>query len=401
LPQARGWHRLRILITNNTLGQRGGTELYVRDLAMGLLERGHEPIAYSSQLGDVARDIEAAGVKVVADLGTIPNPPDIIHGQHHLETMIALLRLPATPAIYFCHGSTPWEEAAPRFPRILQYVAVDEACRDRLTLEDAIPAEQIRVLLNFVDLKRFQARSPLPSCPKRALIFSNQANENNYVREVRVACNRAGMEMDVVGWSAGNVCAEPELVLGNYDIVFAKGRAALEALAVGASVVVCDEAGAGPMVTSENVARLRPLNFGIRVLRERVTADIISAEIDRYDPSDAARVSSLIRATAGRDAVIDQLLSIYQDVIDEHSRIHSQDVVAEQNAVAAYLDELKPRLQAVEMLEAKETELKMIKSSRSWIIVTRYASMKRKVQSSVANGLARLTRKPEKQGPTT
>jgi hypothetical protein len=159
------------------------------------------------------------------------------------------------------------------------------------------------------------------------------------------------------------------------------------------------------MVTSENVARLRPLNFGIRVLRESITADTISAEIDRYDPSDAARVSSLIRATAGRDAVIDQLLSIYRDVIDAHNRIPSHDVAAEQNAVAAYLGELKPRLQAVEMLakmlEGGQTELEMMKRSRSWLIVSRYASAKRRVQSSVYSGLARLARKPPKQEPTS
>lgn len=397
---------MRILITNNTLGPRAGTELYVRDLAIGLLERGHEPIAYSSHLGDVARDIEAAGVQVVADLGTIPNPPDIIHGHHHLETMTALLRLPATPAIYVCHGSTPWAEAAPRFPRILQYVAVDEACRDRLTLEDAIPADQIRVILNFVDLNRFRPRPPLPTRPERALIFSNQANENNYVKEVRVACNRAGIRLDVMGLSAGKACADPESMLGNYDIVFAKGRAALEALAVGVSVVVCDAAGAGPMVSSDNVARLRPLNFGIRVLREKITADIISREIARYDPTDSALVSSLIRGTAGRDAVIDQLLALYQEVIDEHDRSSGVDVVAEQHAVAAYLGELKPRLQAVEILEnslqavemlaIREGELEMIRNSRSWRVVSRYARIKHKVQRSVYSGLARLTGKPEK-----
>ena len=38
-----------------------------------------------------------------------------------------------------------------------------------------------------------------------------------------------------------------------YDIVFAKARAAIEAMAVGAAVIVCDFDGVGPMVSTENV----------------------------------------------------------------------------------------------------------------------------------------------------
>lgn len=395
---------MRILITNHTLANRAGSELYVRDLAIGLLDRGHEPIAYSTSLGEVAREIRAAGIQVTDDLNTLVNQPDIIHGHHHLDTMTALLRLPATPAIFVCHGSTPWEEGAPLFPRILRYVAVDHACRDRLILEHAIPADQIRVILNFVDLKRFKPRTVLPAQPRRALIFSNQANDQTHVPAVRTACERAGIAFDIVGLGAGKGCAEPEGVLGNYDIVFAKGRAAIEALAVGAAVVLCDAAGAGPMVTTGNVHQLRPLNFGIRSLREPLTADVIARELGRYDPDDAMAVSDVIRATAGRDSVIDELLCLYHEVIDEHSRIPEHDRLAEQRAAGVYLLDLRPRLyerdqvvqrlaatetkrdQAVQKLAATETELEvtraqleMIRNSRSWRLVNRYAAIKHKI----------------------
>src|SRR5205809_375952 len=50
---------LRILITNNSLAMRAGSELYVRDLATALLARGLTPIAYSTELGDVARELRA------------------------------------------------------------------------------------------------------------------------------------------------------------------------------------------------------------------------------------------------------------------------------------------------------------------------------------------------------
>src|SRR5262249_22469342 len=155
----------------------------------------------------------AATVPVIDDLNALAVPPDIIHGQHHLDAMTALLHFPGVPAIFFCHGWLPWEEMPPRFPRILRYVAVDHTCRDRLILEHAITEDQIRVLLNFVDLERFKPRAPLPARPRRALIFSNQATENTQTAAVREACAMNGIEVDVIGGAAGNICAAPEQVL--------------------------------------------------------------------------------------------------------------------------------------------------------------------------------------------
>lgn len=135
-------------------------------------------------------------------------------------------------------------------------------------------------------------------------------------------------------------------MLGRYDIVFAKGRSALEALAVGAAVVLCDAAGAGSMVTADELERLRPLNFGIRALRESVNADVIAREIARYDTKDAAQVSRRIRATAGLDAAIDELLALYQEVIEEHKQNAAQDLAAELRAAATYLRRWVPNLTA-------------------------------------------------------
>ncbi|QEY73376.1 glycosyltransferase family 4 protein [Pseudomonas denitrificans (nom. rej.)] len=87
---------LRVLITNNTLGNRAGSELYVRDLALALLRRGHLPVAYSSQLGDVAEELRRATIPVIDDLNALNIPPDVIHGQHHLDATTAMLHFPAS-----------------------------------------------------------------------------------------------------------------------------------------------------------------------------------------------------------------------------------------------------------------------------------------------------------------
>ena len=328
---------LRVLITNHALAERAGTELYALNVAEGLLRRGYTPIAYSTRLGEVSEELRRATVSVVDNLASMSVAPDLIHGQHHIETMTALLHFAGVPAIYFCHGWLPWEEAPPRFPRIRRYVAVDDTCRDRLVYEHGIPEREIRIIRNFVDLERFKVRPPLPEKPQRALVFSNCASEATYRGAVREACKKAGIALDVIGLCSGNPSSQPESVLGNYDIVFAKARSAFEALAVGAAVVLCDEVGFGPMVTTGELDQLQRLNFGIRTLRDKAEAHIIARELARYDPVDAAEVTRRVRATSGVDTVIDQIIDLYEEVLAEHRASNGTGADSEGLFAAAYL----------------------------------------------------------------
>ncbi|MBI3649944.1 MAG: glycosyltransferase [Acidobacteria bacterium] len=374
---------LQILITNNTLANRAGTELYVRDLAIALLRRGHKPIAYSTQLGEVAEDLRAATIPVIDNLEALATPPDIIHGHHHLDTMTALLRFPKVPAIFVCHGWMPWEETPPRFPRIRRYVAIDYTCLDRLLYEEAIAKERTRVILNFVDMERFKPRCRLPAVPKRALILSNQASEYTYIPAVREACKRFGIRLDVVGLNAGNATAKPEDILGNYDLVFAKGRAALEALAVGAAVILCDATGAGCMVTTQELAQLRRYNLGLRTLSKPVNAEILAQEIARYDANDAAEVSQQIRAQADMEPVVDKIVSLYEEVILEHHHAGQADLNDELQAASNYLRGLGPVLKNIHQLTARiqQHELENVRftnlqRSLGWRILNLYGPVK-------------------------
>jgi hypothetical protein len=317
-------------------------------VATALLERGHTPIAYSRRLGPVADELRQATIPVIQDLHALGSPPDIIHGHHHLETMTALLHFPGVPAVFFCHGWLPWQEQPLRFPRIMAYVAVDHTCRDRLVCEGGIPAERVHVVLNFVDLRRFQPRAALPSRPRRALLFSNCAREDNIIPAVRAACALAHLELDIIGAESGHGCSRPEEVLGQYDVVFAKARAALEALATGNAVVLCDTVGAGPLVTLAELDRLRCLNFGIRALDRRATPENLGREIERYDAGDAAEVTRRIRASASRDAAVDEIIALYHECITRAARHDRQLCLeAEGRAAAAYLGDCHPLFERV------------------------------------------------------
>lgn len=326
--------KLRVLITTYDLSLRGGTQMYVRDLAVRLLERGHTPIIYSPQLGDVAREIREQTVTVTDNLDTVRVRPDIIHGNHSLETLTALLQFQDVPAIHTIHANLGFLSVPLKFQRILRYVPVDYTCCDRIVCEYGIPEDRVRVILNSVDLKRFTPRSSLPSSPARALVFSNCTD--THLQAVRQACARTGLSLDVIGGDT-NVCANPEEVLGKYDIVFAKARCALEALAVGTAVILCDYQGLGQMVTSDELERLRGMNFGHRTLRNELSPELIVREIERYDPLNAAEVSRRIRSTACLDKMVDEIVAQYYEVLAEYRAGVRPEPDTEGREAAAYL----------------------------------------------------------------
>jgi glycosyltransferase involved in cell wall biosynthesis len=335
---------LKVLITNYSLAARGGTELYARDLAAGLLRRGHRPVVYSPDLGAVAEEIRGLTVPVADDLARVSSPPDVIHGHHLHETMAALLRFPGAPAVYVCHDWYSRLDAPPKFPRVLRCVAVDEVCYDKLVREHGVPEDRVRLLPSFVDLERFAPRPPLPARPERALILCNYAEEGPHLAAAREAFARAGIRLDAMGKLLGRPCERPEAVLGHYDIVLAKGRAALEALATGAAVILHVQKSVGPMVTAGELDRLLPLNCGIRAMTALPDpaefAGALLREIERYDPEDAARASRRVREACGSDRAADEFISIYEEVIAESAAAGATDPSEEGLAAATYLQEL-------------------------------------------------------------
>jgi hypothetical protein len=290
--------------------------IYVRDLALELRRQGHLPIVFSSISGDVADSLRRAGVAVSDSLEEIGEPPDIIHGHHYAPTIRALERWPATPAIFVCHDHASLHDRTPLHPSIQNYFGVSRVCVQRL-IGDGAPRDRTGLLLNFVDLDRFSPRGDLPDRPRRALVFSNYARQDTHLPAVTEACQRAGIELDVIGAGVNRIDTRPERLLGKYDIVFAKAKAAMEAMAVGTAVILCDFAGAGPLVSSANFHDLRPLNFGFDALREPLGPEPLLKEIARYDHQDAALVRDLIRSEAGLATAVDSLLAIYRRAIVE------------------------------------------------------------------------------------
>jgi hypothetical protein len=329
---------LTILLTNIVLKGRSGTEIQTRNIALELLRRGHRPIVYSPELGPIADELRRASVPVVDDINKIQCSIDIIHGHHTPTTATAVTRFSHTPAIFVSHDFTAWHDVPPHLPAIRRYVAVDETVADRLRIECSIPAEQLQILLNQPDIERFRCGSALPQQPRRALAFAKNAGHLDAIKQ---ACAQRQIRLDVVGAEAGRIVHDPEQLVPQYDLIFASALTAMEAMACGRAVIVCDGRGLAGFVDSERFLRWRRLNFGLRTLGSPLNVDAIGAEIDRYDAGQAQRVCELLRGEGGMQSYGEELTELYRQVIAEHAAAPpALDAAA--RALAVYLQKWSP-----------------------------------------------------------
>src|SRR5262249_28240748 len=132
-----------------------------------------------------------------------------------------------------------------------------------------------------------------------------------------VACAMLKLPLEVIGSGVGQTSTAPEQVLGTFDVVFAKARCAIEAIACGVVVVLCDATGLGPMVTLRELAELWRWNFGRRLLCELLDPGCIATQIGRYDAGDAAAVSAYLRQHASLGVSVDEYLRLYEEIFAE------------------------------------------------------------------------------------
>jgi hypothetical protein len=319
---------MRVLITNIWLVDWGGTEVYVRDLAIALDKRGIGVEVYSPELGSVAEEIRRAGIHVADSIADIQHVPDIIHAHHTVPALDMLSRFPDTPAIYVLHARNYPEDTPPKHNRILRYIAVDHNTLEQLLTKEEIPQRHTDVFLNWVDTERFVLRDHWRDKPARALVFSNYATRDNHFRFIQEACEIAGLQLDCRGRGIGDPIGDPETILGGYDIVFAKAKAAIEALATGAMVIPCDFKGLGEAVGTRNFAHIRKYNFGMKILNKPIETPLLIEQIKKYSPAEIKKVAVRIRQEASLSSYVDSMVSLYGRTIRQYNagyRIYDGD----------------------------------------------------------------------------
>lgn len=305
----------RILLTCIDLAERRGTQTMIRNTAARLLGRGLSPCVYTLQQGEIAEELRAIGIPVVTDIAAIQETPDLIHGFHNTPTVIAAARFPDVPAIFVCNDFVAWHDAPPLLPSITHYVAVSDAGRDRFVIESGIAPERVVLCPNGVELDRVSQRSALPEQPAQIVAYVKGAG---FSEAVRLAGARSGLGVTLIGALAGREMKRPEDVLPQADVVIGTGLSALEGMACGCAVICADQRGSAGMISTGNLDRLRNENFGLRTLRDPISAGALCAALAAYDPTNAAAVSGRVRSEMNFAHYIESLSDIYARSLAAH-----------------------------------------------------------------------------------
>jgi glycosyltransferase involved in cell wall biosynthesis len=356
---------MHVLITNHNLDMYTGTGTFTHTLADQLGRSGHQVTCYSPTVGAMGRRLEEVGATVVSSLRDVRGSVDVIHAHHRHETVLAALNFPGVPMIVVCHGVLPWQEQP--FPGRLgmrRYVAVSEEVRAHLESAHGIPAADIAVVRNGIDLTRFRPRSPIAARPRRALALSNymQSAELALLAE---ACAQERIALRVAG-AAGETTWAVEEAINEVDLVFSLGRGALEAMACQRAVVVYDYNGTDGMVTPQNFHLLRKCNFSGRTFARRYeSAADLAVEIRRYDPTVPARLHAEIARDHDARGMAAEYAALYREAMARRTTptIDSALVVAE-------LVEENARVQG--SLRAERAARRRLESSWAWNLVMAY-----------------------------
>ncbi len=333
---------LRILMCNFRLAEHTISEVFTRDVASMLHRSGHQVAIYTSQKGDLAEEVEAQGIPVLDQPGQLSFTPDIIHGQFNLETICALLHYPQAPAIYLTHGSHQWRERPPKFPRIFRYLAKSaDAAQWVAEVVNQAP-EEVPVLPEFIDLGELPASLPVRKRPLRALVYDAVPALEFKVGQIRQACKH--LEIEVVQYShlIGQGSIHLPTLLPEFDLVFASGYAATQALALGCGVICFESTQIGEMVTTENFTSLFADQFPAHE-----TGRSPEEEIRQWQTRLLSPLAGWIREALSTDNYRRQLESYYREAISRHqgTLIAPQEELA---AVADWLIELADNHHAVD-----------------------------------------------------
>lgn len=309
---------MNILITNRELDRYSGSTLYVKELALSLKKRGEVVQVYTFIIGKIGKELMKEGIFVTNNLKKITFYPDIIHAHHNITTIDVVSYFRNSPVVLWIHDRLNKMDHPFLHKNILKYVAVDYNCKERYEKDSNFDPSDSEVIYNWVNLERFKLKKHINKKPKKALVFSNYAKDNNHLTAIKSACEKSQISIDVIGIGSGNIKYDPENHLANYDIIFAKAKAAMESITTGAGVIVCDFTGLAGFVTSNNVAHYRKYNFGMKLMKFDITPANIINEIRKYDASDIKNVSKIIRADIDIHLVIDQLLDLYKNCIEDY-----------------------------------------------------------------------------------
>lgn len=247
---------MRLLLATNHLGL-GGSESYLLTVAEQLDRLGHEAVIFTPEPSGGVEVALQLGIEIVGE-AELNEEFDAALVQDGSVSYLLAARCPATPQLFVAHSSK-FDLQAP--PQLGGTVGAIVTLNDRVTQRMRSFATEIEVvrLRQPIDHERFTPRGPLPAKPRRALLLSNNTNDDR-LGELERACVDADLELLQVGGLPGQE-TDIRSALAGVEIVIGYGRSVLEGMACGRAAYVYDWQGGDGWVTTQSYAAIEADGF--------------------------------------------------------------------------------------------------------------------------------------------
>ena len=310
---------MKILMTNNALTARGGSESYLETVSTELRRLGHEVTFYSPRCGLVAERLRQRGFDVLDDTTLLPDDIDVIHGQH--TNAVARVRelCPTVPLVFAVHSWAISVEDPVAELGAGAYVAFNELTRRRLAAHAATTGKEVVRLTQPVEVSFADGtRDPVSPVPLRAVAVSRRMT--TVTDKLAGACAELGIDFRRVG-DGGSESPDPRLDMLEADIVFAMGRTALEAMAAARAVMIVDESSFGGWVDMSSYPALEADGFtGLGLGELPSSSEPPSATLrellERYDPELGTQARRLVVRHHAAQHHAAALVDLYTSVAD-------------------------------------------------------------------------------------
>ncbi|MCG6205017.1 hypothetical protein LPW26_10245 [Rhodopseudomonas sp. HC1] len=252
---------LRVALSNVALDGFTGSELWTVEAAQFLSSAGAAVIVYSPRIGRVAKLLSESGIFVTSSVEEVVDfCPSVLHVNHFEAVRPLVDRLVGHARIVnMIHGLLP-RPGLPGNENVDRYCSVSIHAKAKVHILTNTPWPDIDILPNSFDERRFTSTGD-PARFGRALLYSSRTTPQHR-EKLRSVLAGYGLELEHLG-QGGTPTTEPENLLPQFDVIFAVGRSAIEALASGAHVILWDAGIAGPAVTASNFWQCVTANFAL------------------------------------------------------------------------------------------------------------------------------------------
>jgi hypothetical protein len=285
---------MRLLLATHELG-RGGSESYLIAVASELQRLGHVVAVHAVTDGPGGERLRALGIEPA--LGE--QPPggafDAALVQDAGRSYAVARAHPAAAQVFVAHSELSDGQLPPQGGAVATAVALSDRVERRIWAQ-AAPSPIVR-LTQPVDSERFAARETIRATPRRAVVLSNYLHGER-LDLLRRAWEPAGVELTAVGVE-GEPSDAPELIVGDADVVVAKGRALLEGMACGRACYLYDMAGCDGWVTPRAYPALEADAFAGQATGRIVTVEALRDDLAGYRPAMGTANRDLITAHHG------------------------------------------------------------------------------------------------------